>query len=168
MDASEAFLTLLRDSHSMLNTAMADVPKEQLWRQPPGNSNPIAAVYCHAVGVEDLYVQQVLQGKPTVWEAGGWGAKLGRERPPNEWGAGEAQPIDLDAFLPYRRAVYSASELFIASLGPADFERAVQFPGRDWSMTVAQLLTLVVSHGTAHAGEVAALKGVYGGKGLPY
>jgi hypothetical protein len=168
MDANEAFLTLLRDSHSMVNTAMADVPRDLLWRQPPGTVNPIGAIYCHAVGVEDMYVQQVIQGKATVWEAGGWAAKLGRASPPNEWGAGDAGSIGLEAFLPYRRAVYSASELFIASLGPADFERRVQFPGRDWSMTVAQLLTLVVSHGTAHAGEIAALKGVFGGKGLPY
>ncbi|HEY7269975.1 MAG TPA: hypothetical protein VH951_09125, partial [Dehalococcoidia bacterium] len=79
-----------------------------------------------------------------------------------------ARPFDLDAFLGYRRAAYTASELYIASLAPQDFDARKQFPGRDWSMTIAQLLALVVSHGTSHAGEIAALKGVFGGKGLPY
>ena len=33
---------------------------------------------------------------------------------------------------------------------------------------MADALTLVVAHGIHHAGEVAALKGVQGAKGMPF
>lgn len=166
MTPAEAFLTLLRDSHSMLQTVINGLTAEDLWRDPPGNSNRIGAIYAHAVGVEDLYIQQILQDKPLVWESGGWGEKLGRPTAPNLWES-EATPTNLDAFLPYRRTVYSASEIYIAGLSGADLDAMRPFPGRDWSMSFAQLLTVVVSHGTGHAGEIAALRGVFGGKGLP-
>jgi hypothetical protein len=168
MTPAEAVLTLLRDAHSMLQTALNDTDREVLWRQPPGNTNPIGSIYAHAVGVEDLYIQQIIQGKPTVWESGGWGEKLGREKPPNVWDAEGVEPMDLFEFLAYRRAVYSASELYIAGLTGDDFDREIPFPGRDWSMSVARLLAVVVSHCSAHAGEIAALRGVFGGKGLPF
>jgi len=166
MTPAEAFLTLLRDSHAMLQTVMTDMTREMAWRQPPGIVNRIGAIYAHAVGVEDLYIQQMLQEKPLVWESGGWGAKLGRAGSPNLW-EGLTEPFDLHEFLSYRRAVYSASELYIASLSGDDLERMIQFPGRDWSMSIARLLTVVVSHGSGHAGEIAAIKGVFGEKGLP-
>jgi uncharacterized damage-inducible protein DinB len=151
----------------MLQTALNNVPAEAMWREPPGNTNRVGSIYAHAVGVEDLYVQQILQERVMAWESGGWGEKLGRQSAPNLWeSAGSA--IDLDAFLQYRRSVYTTSELYIASLSPDGFDRMVGFPGRDWSMSVAQLLTVVISHNTGHAGEIAALNGVFGGKGLPY
>ncbi|HXH23233.1 MAG TPA: DinB family protein [Dehalococcoidia bacterium] len=168
MTPAEAFLTVLRDAHAMLQTVMNDIDRDALWRRPPGNANPIGEIYGHAVGVEDMYIQQIIQGKPTVWESGGWAAKLGRETPPNLWQGEAPRPFDLFDFLGYRRAVYSASELYIAGLSAEDLDRALPFPGRDWSMSLAQLLTVVVSHCTAHAGEIAALRGVFGGKGLPY
>ncbi len=169
MNASEAFLVVLRDSHAMLQTAMRDMPSAMAWKQAPGSANPIGAIYAHAVGVEDLYIQQIIQAdKPLIWEAGGWSTKLGRATSPNLWEGAEARPINLDDFVAYRRAVYSASELYIAGLADGAFDEAIPFPGRDWSMTRAQLLALVVSHGTGHAGEIAALRGVFGDKGLPF
>jgi hypothetical protein len=168
MTPAEAYLTLLRDSHAMLQTVLNEIDSEVVWRKPPGNVNRIGAIYGHAVGVEDLYVQQILQGKPLVWATGSWAEKLGRSTTPNLWEGEEDLRFDLFDFLAYRRAVYTASELYIAGLESEDLERQVPFPGRDFSMSVARLLTTVVSHCTAHAGEIAAIKGVFGGKGLPY
>lgn len=168
MTPAEAFLTMLRDSHKMLLTVMTDVTGEDLWRDAPGNANSIGPTYAHAVGVEDLYIHQIIQGKPPAWETGGWGEKLGRDTSPNVWPASSDSAFDMDAFLQYRRSVYSASELYIGTLSDSALDEQLKFPGRDWSMSVAQLLTVVVSHGTAHAGEIAALRGVFGGRGLPY
>jgi uncharacterized damage-inducible protein DinB len=166
VETNEAFLTLLRDSHSLLQTVLSDAGG-LLFRPAPGNTNSIGATYAHAVGVEDLYIQRILQDKEMVWDSGGWASKLGRETAPNQWEKDPA-PFDTDAFLAYRRAVYTATELYIAGLSPADFDSMKQFPGRDWSMSIAQLIAVVISHGSSHAGEIAALKGVFGGKGLPY
>ena len=167
MTPAEALLVVLRDGHTMLQTVMRDVSSELARRQPPAGANSIGSIYAHAVGVEDLYIQQIIQGKPMVWETGGWAATLGHATSPNLWDR-EAPPPDLDAFLAYRRAVYSASELYIAGLTPDVLDEALKFPGRDWSMTRMQLLALVFSHGTGHAGEIAAIKGMLGLQGLPY
>jgi len=167
MTPAEAFLTVLRDAHAMLQTVLNDIESEQLWRKPPGTANAIGAIYSHAIGVEDLYIQRILQGKPLVWDEDNWAEKLGRATAPNLWESEGVIPFDLHAFLGYRRAVYTASELYIAGLRQEDLDRTVQFPGRDWSMSIARLLTVVVSHCTSHAGEIAALKGVFGARGLP-
>jgi uncharacterized damage-inducible protein DinB len=152
----------------MLQTVLRDVDADVLWKAPPGSANPIGAIYAHTVGIEDLYIQQIMQRKPLIWDEGGWGERLGRKTSPNLWETKPGPQIDLDAFLPYRRAVYTASELYIAGLGDKGLEKSLPFPGRDWSMSIAHLLTVVISHGTAHAGEIAAIKGVFGGKGLLY
>ncbi len=68
----------------------------------------------------------------------------------------------------YEQAMIEHSQAYVRSLGDHDLDRAMPFPGRAWSMSVAQLLAVTIAHTTSHAGEIAALKGVQGAEGLPY
>jgi hypothetical protein len=168
MNAPEAVLELLRDARRLLVTVMQDADVELIWRPAPGVANPIGAVYAHAIGVEDLYIQRILQGKPTLWESQAWAERLGLPVPPNDWnGVIEARPA-AEALLPYRVAVYEASDAYVTSLTPERLSDSIEFPGSHWTMLRGQLLGTVITHTAGHAGEIAALKGVFGVKGLPF
>ena len=61
---------------------MNDVTDELFNWAPPGTANTISATFVHFVNAEDSFIQKVLQGKPTVWETGGWAEKTGISKTP--------------------------------------------------------------------------------------
>jgi uncharacterized damage-inducible protein DinB len=168
MSPADAIATVMADAQRLLATVMQDVTVEQLAWSPPEGAVPIGAIYAHAVGVEDLYIQQIIQGRPLLWESGGWAERLGDAAPPNTWNLARTLPADLEALTAYKEEVFANSLAYVRSLGGDDLDRALTFPGRAWSMSVAQLLAVVISHTASHAGEIALLKGLQGGRGLPY
>ena len=168
MTPNDAFLLQLTESQRMLDMVMGDISANMLAWRPWDNVHPIGAIYAHAVGLEDMYVQQFIQGQPLVWASGQWAARLGRDLPPNQWNLHSLLPLDLSVFDEYKHAVFANSQAFVRGLSASDFERAIPFPGRNWSMNVAQLLATTIAHTTGHAGEIALLKGLQGAQGLPY
>jgi hypothetical protein len=61
--------------------------------------------------------------------------------------------------------VWAATDAYLSSLTPADLDRKVKLGARE--LTVAEMLLLAASQALSHTGEIAALKGVQGAKGLP-
>jgi hypothetical protein len=55
---------------------------------------------------------------------------------------------------------------YIATLTDEELARKVQSIGGE--QPIASVLALIVIHAAGHYGEVAALKGAQGGKGLPF
>jgi hypothetical protein len=165
-----AFDAMFAEAHRMLGLVMQDVTAEKLaWSPPPpSNALPIGCIFAHAIGLEDLYIQQLFQQQPLVWEQQGWASRLGHELPPNHWNVQRVLPPDMPALLEYQTAVFENSRAYVAGLSADDFDRQLEFPGRQWSMSIAQLLAVVVSHTLGHAGEIAALRGVQGDRGLPF
>jgi hypothetical protein len=81
----EIFEYIRRQITSMRSTVemtMKDVTVEQLNWAPPGTMNTISATFIHLTSVEDHFVQGILQGKPRVWDAGGWSEKTGIKKTP--------------------------------------------------------------------------------------
>jgi hypothetical protein len=152
----------------MIELVIGDVTAPMLAWPPPGLANPIGAIYMHAIVNEDLYVQQILQSKPLLWETGAWHAKLGIDGSPPRWADLKRVPLDLPAFRAYTQAVFATTQDYVTQLSAEDLSGVMKFPGRAWQMSIAQLLAVVVAHTTAHAGEISALKGIQGAKGLPF
>jgi uncharacterized damage-inducible protein DinB len=67
--------------------------------------------------------------------------------------------------LEYQSAVRAATDAYLSTLTPEELERNVEFAGGE--RTVADMLLLACSHSLGHNGEIAALKGIQGAKGLP-
>ena len=134
-------------------------------------TNTIAATYAHAVIAEDIIVHAMLQGGAPLYQSGGWEAKTGVAFPgvppalTPEWA--NAVTLNLATFQEYAKAVYGATDAYLASLSDADTERKTQGPMGEttvgWMVAV-----LLATHYPGHAGEIAALKGVQGMKGLPF
>jgi hypothetical protein len=156
------------EGQHMLEMVMTDVSPEMRAWSPPGTALPIGSIYAHAVGLEDLYVQKILQNRPLLWESNQWAAKLGHDAAPNQWNLQRLLPLDMSTFDEYKQTVFENSQAFVRSLGADELDRSLEFPGRAWSMSVGQLLAVTIAHTTSHAGEIAILKGIQGAKGLPY
>ena len=64
--------TYIQQQIASMRSLVSDVTKgtteDQFNWLPPGTLNPISAVLIHIVGSEDFFVQNILQGKPRVWE----------------------------------------------------------------------------------------------------
>jgi uncharacterized damage-inducible protein DinB len=72
------------------------------------------------------------------------------------------QPANL---LEYQKAVWAATDTYLAGLTAEDLDRKVILGKRE--MTAAELLIMAIHQSLSHTGEIAALKGVQGAKGLP-
>jgi len=158
--------------HGVMDGAVAECTPEQVNRNIDGATiTSIASVYAHTVFAEDFIVHMMLQGKPPIYEAQGWSKKLNvapSGAPPSinpEWA--KAIKMDVPSFQQYAKEVYAASDAYVASLPDAELERKVQTPAGE--QTVGWALAVILgTHGPQHAGEIAALKGVQGLKGLPF
>ena len=151
-----------------LDGIMQDISPALFNWAPPGTANAISATFLHLLNSEDYFIQGVLQAKPTVWESGGWSAKTSIPKPPGigeDWSMFKRQPTAIQPLLLYKSAVWAATDAYLAALTPAELERLVPFAGGQRS--AAEMLMLAISQAHSHAGEIAALKGVQGAKGLP-
>jgi uncharacterized damage-inducible protein DinB len=106
-----------------------------------------------------------MQGKPKIWDEGGWAEKTGVKVPPGYSGGWEEvknMTLALEPLLAYQQAVRAATQACLDSLTPGELDRVVKTARGDRS--VATIFTLVVNHALIHSGEIGALKGIQTGK----
>jgi len=137
---------------------------------PDATVTSIASIYAHAIFSEDAITQGMLQSKPPIYNTDGWKAKTGVAMPENpgmnpEWAA--TVKMNLPAFREYAKAVHAATNAYLDNVTESELQEKVQTPigdqTKEW--VVANLLG---THLPQHTGEIAALKGVHGMKGLPF
>jgi uncharacterized damage-inducible protein DinB len=152
--------------NGMVNTAMQDLNDDIVNYHPGGTANTIAQLLAHMVSGQDLLIQDKLGGGKTLHESG-WAQKTGipLERP-LIWQR-DAWCLDLAAFDQFRLEVAAAALRFVDSLDEAGLDREAQWV-RGPVSTVGRLLQQIyVNHGLGHCGEISAIKGMQGLKGLP-
>jgi DinB family protein len=162
----------LAGSHDILEQTIADCDQQTLDKNPAGATiTNIGSIYAHMVFSEDGILHGMLQGKPPIYQAQNWAARTGLPMPAPggfspEWARGVK--LNLAPFREYAKAVYAATDAYIAGLSDADLERKVD-TGFVGEQTVAFVMSSVLAwHAAQHTGEIAALKGVQGLKGLPF
>lgn len=169
MNVSSVISAQFAQTHQILGGIMADVDDATAHRQLPGSTvGTIASIYAHLVLDEDFIVSGMVQGKAPLHATGGWAAKSGVESPGSpiqnpEWAA----KVRLTpAFNDYAQAVYAATDAYLAAASDGELARVVETPLGKQPVTSA--LGLAIYHHAQHSGEIAALKGVFGQKGLPF
>jgi uncharacterized damage-inducible protein DinB len=166
MGATTAMLQSLDFLHRSFRQAGDGLTPEQMNFVPAGESHSITWVMWHGARVEDLIMQQVIQGNPAIWERDGWAARLGL--PAQGFGTGQtteqAKEIrirDLGDFSGYADAVATATQDHLGGLSDADLERELKVGQRTES--VGQCITLhLVTHLNGHRGEINLLRGMLG------
>ncbi len=173
MNGSAVLRTGFGFAHQVLESVMKDLDAETLHRRIPGSTlaSP-AAIYAHAVFDEDHLLQGAIQGKPTVYVTGDWATAAGLPQPAStlqtlEWGMGVRIP-DLSGFRAYARAVYAATDAYLAGLSDADLDRPCTV-GQIGPIPLGEYLSRFgIWHLTSHQGEISAVIGALGKKGLRF
>ena len=150
-----------------IDSTMKEMTPELFNWPPPGTANTISATFVHFMHTEDHFIQVIIQGVPTVWENSGWSARTGIPKPPGigeDWSDFKHRQTALPPLMDYKTAVWAATDAFLAKLTGEEMERKVKFANGE--RTVAEMLILCVSQAHGHMGEIAALKGIQGVKGL--
>ncbi|MCS7002028.1 MAG: DinB family protein [Dehalococcoidia bacterium] len=167
MDSLSALRTLVKSSQTQLSTIMADVTPEQAMFLPPGTANSILMTYRHIVEVVDRFLNKSILGKETIWESERWGEKLQTDeqmRMVRE--NADKIGVNLSDYHTYAERVFAAANAYMDSLTEAELAREIQ--GFRGPTTVgAMIATALISHSFTHIGEIAAIKGFQGLKGLP-
>ena len=171
MDALDLLRHQVKQSYAWLELMVSDVSQKQANWHPPGTANSIGAVYAHLMITADVgFNSQLHGGMPLI--ASDWAGRVGLSEmyPAGDWGQWALRVrVDWDAFRRYAREVHRCVERYLASLSTAELERRVDMSARGLGIWKGLDVYNVhgIYHPRLHGGEIACLKGLQGGHGLP-
>jgi uncharacterized damage-inducible protein DinB len=158
-----------KQAHTVIEQVIDDCDDEALTKIVGGNIGSISAIYAHLVFDEDGWIAGVAD-RDRLWESGGWPSKTGLDMPgpmqTQEW-AQSGPRYDLAAFREYAQEVYAATDDYLSNVSDDALDAETQAGGG--KAPVARWVGAVgLWHVMSHQGEISALKGVQGLKGLPF
>ena len=150
----------------MIQRSLDDLDQEVVEWQPGGTANGIGQILAHLVTGQDLLIGDKLKGG-TALHVQGWAQKTGIPEDRTQIWNKEGWRLNLDGFKQYHAAVDAQSRAYLESITAADLEREVAWI-RGPEQPVSRLFqVLFLNHALGHCGEMSALKGIRGLKGLP-
>ena len=169
MDARDLLRAQFAWVHQLLEGTMSDCSQETADHRGEGWAiSPISAVYAHIAMTQDGIVHGLVQGRPTLLESEGWDAKLGLEAAgPRDASSWADKRFDLATVRDYVAAVQAATDAFLADAEDEVLQRSMETPMGE-QRAIDMLANVGVVHVASHWGEIAALRGVQGEKGLPF
>ena len=138
-------------------------PDQYNWA-PGGTANAIGKTHVHAMTSVDFFINGILAGSELRWKA--FAAEQGLPANPMEiWGF--SGDVSLDAMREYSKAVQQSALEHVGGLTDDDLDREVETPffGKQ---TAAFMIGLTGIHVMGHGGDISAVKGLQGLKGLPF
>ncbi len=158
-----------KQAHRVTEQVISDCDEEALTKVVGGNIGSISAIYAHTVFDEDGWIAGV-SGRDRLWDSDGWAEKTGLDIPgpmqTQEWTQSGAS-YDLSAFREYAQAVYAATVDYLANVSDDALDAEAESGGG--KMSVATWVGAVgLWHVMSHQGEISAVKGAQGLKGLPF
>jgi len=172
LDAITILRQSLKQGHDIIEQGVAGLSREQLNHRTPGSTiHSIAVVYAHTVMSEDYLINNKVHPQPLLFERSAWADKVGIDMIPfgssdaDRWVA-SVSDCNFEALRAYAEEVYRESDEYLGTLSEADLDATVTFI--DEMSIGAYLANVLVWHAVHHGGEICALKGVLGRKGLPF
>ncbi len=164
MDGVTYAKTQLEQALGLMNTCASGMDDAQYNWHPGGTCNTAAKSHVHALTAIDFFVVASLTGGQMSW--GDVAAATGIPANPTEvWnydGSIPFAPID-----EYGKKIQKAALDYVATLKDADLDHEAN-AGPFGMKSVAFLLQLAGTHAVGHGGDIAAVKGMQGLKGLPF
>ena len=170
----------IKTAHQYLEGTLGDVTEELVHWIPPGTALPVGATYAHVVVSEDATINGMLKGEVPLF-AGPWAGKVGvSELPPPpdpkkpgfpDWSAwSRSVKVDLAALRKFAKAVYSATDWYLASLTDDALDRPADLSALGMGKSTVRFVLVngVLGNALTHCGEIACLKGLQGKRGYPF
>ncbi len=144
---------------------------EVCW-QPGHGCNSIGLILYHLARSEDMFVQTRLRQTTEIWEADRYWEPLNvsQEEAGAHYTAEEVDrfPVaDLAEIMKYFDHVRRETVAYVKGLKAEDFDRMIAMGGPFGEMSVAAILSIVVSHAAQHTGEMSYLRGLQRGQEAP-
>ena len=168
MDCKEYLSKQIKGMRNLQDAALESLTDEQLMVIPAGTVSPIGVIWLHMIYSEDSFIAILMQ-KPTLWESGGWKESFNLEKAPDfgeDWTIFRDSGLSVDLLKSYTEAVRAETDACLESTTSATLDERIKFFTE--SDPKADVWVLLSQHGLLHTGEIAALKGLQGLKGLPF
>ena len=169
MKAQELLRAQFEMAHQFMEMTIADCSQETLDKKPDEwTINPVGALYAHTVIAEDAMVNGMARGKQPLLERDGWAEKLGIDgsSPMQDEHYSELK-INLPAMREFAAAVAKETDEFLTNASEDELMKEIDALGQK-TPAIMFLANIGLTHVAGHWGEIAALKGVQGLKGLPF
>lgn len=168
MDGVELLRGQLKAVHQFLDMTIGDVSEEAAKRKDHDwNIKPIGAIYAHIAASEDVMLNAMVRGGAPLLMRDGWGEKLGITDPMPSLDKLDNFSAPIATVREYAAAVFKETDEYLSTAKDEDLSKEMDSPAG--KMTgLAFLANIVATHCGGHWGEIAALKGVQGLKGLPF
>lgn len=168
MNAKEYLTRQFESMRHLVDSATQALSDELLNTSPPGTANTAGLTWLHLIDTEDQFVAQ-LQARDPIWIKDGWEKRIGLNRLPRygqDWRPLQAVSLTVADLQIYQQSVREHTSVYLEQLVSEDLAQTVTFYGRP--AAVVDVLVLMISHSLFHAGELSALQGIQGAKGLPF
>jgi len=168
MDAKTYVLKQINSMHFIIEDPLQGLTDDLLRWTPPGMANRIGVTLLHTIAGQDVFTGMLL-GQPTLWVSESWDQRFGLEKSPGpgmDWNALPTDRLTLENLCAYLQSVRNRLESYLQALTPEELDRKVDLFGKE--QPAADVLILMAGHSLMHAGEIAALKGIAGVRGLAF
>jgi hypothetical protein len=163
----------LQRNWDMVSSAVDGVDDDTLNRMPNDESNSMAWLVWHMTRVADRFIHTRFQDAGQMWIDGGWHEKFGMDADPEQFGMGwstgqvaEWASPSREVLMGYYDAVNASARSYINGLDSDGLARQVAAAGPPGStMSVADALGILVWDNVVHGGQVAYIRGFFGGTG---
>lgn len=154
--------------HMVYNAVTTDLTNEAARYVVPGGTLPnAAAIIAHTLWGEDMVVNAALE-RPTLLESGRF-APSGMLSPMNAMTPEFlAQSFDLQGLREYADAVFANTASGLETITPAALDRMLPTPLGTEMDAASFMASFGVVHVGVHTGDISALKGAQGLRGLPF
>jgi len=166
MNTAEFARKNLEESMSLLAACAGGMNEAQYNWNPGGTANSAAKSHVHAASSVDFFINGLVRGEMQSLRWGKFAEKHGLPGSPLGIWAFEGT-VPYEAMQEYAKEVARSAAEHVGTLSDADFDREIetQFLGK---RSVAFLVQLAGTHAAGHGGDIAAIKGMQGLKGLPF
>ena len=170
MAATDVISIALARNWSMVDNAIQSLSDNDLTQQPNDQSNSVAWLLWHMNRVVDNMIHTRLQSQRQLWVLDGWHQKFGMSDEESDFGMGWTaeqvaawQAPSRDVLMGYYEAMKASAKDYLASLSDAELDQSVVVGNE--SRAVSDLLGVLVYDNVVHGGQIAYLRGFFGGMG---
>jgi len=167
MDTKTYLEKQLKSMWSLQKSVLDSVNDEILMRQPTGTVSPIGVIWLHMLNAQDNFTA-VISGKSPLWR-GGWSEKFDLAQAPDigeNWTPYYETSLTIELLRAYGDAVRQFTQEVLDQINGQSLDETIKmFTDHD---PKADVWVLMIGHTLLHCGEIAALKGAFGEKGLPF